>query len=530
MKKDLCSCLVTLIAVAVLAPAVATAVVVDLNPNQDNTIFQDSGTLSNGAGSWMFAGKNNDGTTGSIRRALIRFDLSPIPSSATINGVSLILANDRGKSGSQVVTLYRVTESWGEGTSNSNADPGKGAPATTNDATWTHRFYSATPWSTSGGSYVATPSASVSVGSSGTYTWTSTQMAADVQAWLASPATNFGWIIIGNEASKATARRFYSRTGTTSPILRVTYTTGTTATGACCLGNGTCQELTASDCASAGGSYHGDGTVCSPSPCVAPTGACCHTDGTCTTETAANCAAASGTYQGDNTSCTPNPCPVVLTPFLDPLPIPAVATPVSGTVGGVATYTLAVTEFSQKLHSQLPATRVWGYGGSYPGPTIVASTGNAVTVNWINDLRDAQGNLRTTHYLPVDQCLTGPDTEGSSARIVTHLHGGHVPAAVDGYPMSTLLPGQQATYIYPNNQDAATLWYHDHAMGITRLNVIMGLAGFYLLKDAVENALAPAELARSRSALRSRTARSIRTARSSTRRCGWSISSATRSS
>jgi spore coat protein A len=174
---------------------------------------------------------------------------------------------------------------------------------------------------------------------------------------------------------------------------------------------------------------------------------------------------------------------------MDPLPIPAVATPVSGTVGGVASYNLAVTEFNQQLHSQLPPTRVWGYGGSYPGPTILASKGNPVTVTWINDLRDAQGNLRTTHYLPVDTCLMGPDTEGPSARIVTHLHGGHVPANVDGYPTSTLLPGQQTTYVYPNNQDAGTLWYHDHAMGITRLNVIMGLAGFYLLKDAVENAL-----------------------------------------
>lgn len=481
--------LVILLATAVLVPATSAAVVIDLNPAQDNTIFQDSGTLSNGAGSWFFAGKNNDGTTGLVRRALIRFDLSSIPSSATINAVSLILANDRGKSGSQTVTLYRANASWGEGTSNSDADPGKGAPATTDDATWTHRFYPATTWSTAGGTYVATPSATVSVGNSGTYTWTSAQMVADVQGWLTSPATNFGWIIIGNEAAKATARRFYSRTGTTPPILRVTYTTGATATGACCLTNNTCQELTAADCASAGGSYHGDGTVCTPNPCVAPTGACCHTDGTCTSETAAACAAASGAYQGDNTSCTPNPCPVVLTPFLDPLPIPAVATPVSGTVGGVATYNLAITEFNQQLHSQLPPTRVWGYGGSYPGPTIVASSGNPVTVNWINDLRDAQGNLRTTHYLPVDMCLMGPDTEGPTARIVTHLHGGHVPAAVDGYPTSTLLPGQQTTYVYPNNQDAATLWYHDHAMGITRLNVIMGMAGFYLLKDAVENGL-----------------------------------------
>jgi spore coat protein A len=180
---------------------------------------------------------------------------------------------------------------------------------------------------------------------------------------------------------------------------------------------------------------------------------------------------------------------------MDPLPIPALATPTSGTAGGTASYTMSIREVTQQLHSQLPPTRVWGYGSgltgaTYPGPTILASTGNPVTVVWANDLRDAQGNLRTTHYLAVDLCMKGPDTEGASARVVTHLHGGHVPAAVDGYPESTLLPGQQATYVYPNNQEAGTLWYHDHAMGITRLNVIMGLAGFYLLKDATENALA----------------------------------------
>jgi spore coat protein A len=184
----------------------------------------------------------------------------------------------------------------------------------------------------------------------------------------------------------------------------------------------------------------------------------------------------------------------VLTPYLDPLPIPALATPTSGTAGGTASYTMAIREISQQLHSQLPATRVWGYGSgatgaTYPGPTLLASTDNPVTVTWVNDLRDALGNLRTNHYLPVDLCMKGPDMEGATARVVTHLHGGHVPSAVDGYPEATLLPGEQTTYVYPNHQAAGTLWYHDHAMGITRLNVIMGLAGFYLLKDPTENAL-----------------------------------------
>jgi spore coat protein A len=107
-----------------------------------------------------------------------------------------------------------------------------------------------------------------------------------------------------------------------------------------------------------------------------------------------------------------------------------------------------------------------------------------VTVTWLNDLRDAGGNLLTSHYLPVDPCLDGAQTD--DPRIVVHLHGAHVQTIYDGYPEYTLLPGESAVYVYPNNQLPATLWYHDHALGITRLNVYMGLAGFYLLRDAFE--------------------------------------------
>jgi spore coat protein A len=115
--------------------------------------------------------------------------------------------------------------------------------------------------------------------------------------------------------------------------------------------------------------------------------------------------------------------------------------------------------------------------------------GEPVTVTWINDLRDSLGVLRTQHFLPVDLCMDGPDSTGATPRTVAHLHGGHVPPEADGYPEDTFLPGEQDTYLYENNQVPATLWYHDHALGITRLNVQMGLAGFYILRDAYENAL-----------------------------------------
>jgi spore coat protein A len=167
--------------------------------------------------------------------------------------------------------------------------------------------------------------------------------------------------------------------------------------------------------------------------------------------------------------------------------LPAVAQPYSGSPGEEAAYEIPIVEIEQKLHRDLPPTRLWGYAGTYPGPSIEAFRDQPVTVTWINDLRDFDtGVLREHHLLPVDTCPHGPDEEGDSPRTVVHLHGGHVPQSADGHPEATFLPGQQATYVYPNNQLPATLWYHDHALGITRLNVYLGLAGFYLLRDQEE--------------------------------------------
>ena len=79
--------------------------------------------------------------------------------------------------------------------------------------------------------------------------------------------------------------------------------------GACCYADGHCTVLTAAACQAAGGTFQGDNTVCSPNPCPQPQGACCYADGHCTVQTATACEAAGGTYQGDNAACSPNPCP-----------------------------------------------------------------------------------------------------------------------------------------------------------------------------------------------------------------------------
>jgi spore coat protein A len=112
-------------------------------------------------------------------------------------------------------------------------------------------------------------------------------------------------------------------------------------------------------------------------------------------------------------------------------------------------------------------------------------------VTWINDLRDtANGNeLRTTHYLNVLECIHGPSFTGTTPMTVPHLHGGVIPMRHDGHPDFQFSPGVNDTYRFPNPQRAAMLWYHDHGLGLTRLNVYMGLAGAYILRDAFETNL-----------------------------------------
>jgi spore coat protein A len=194
--------------------------------------------------------------------------------------------------------------------------------------------------------------------------------------------------------------------------------------------------------------------------------------------------------------------PLTQPKFVNPLPLPAVLQPAKP--GGMS-YQVSVTQFKQDLGLINPAsgkpmvTTVWGYNGSYPGPTIEAQTGTPVSVKWINDLVDAKKKA-LPHLLPVDTTVHWAmpmNWPVSGVPIVTHLHGGHVAADSDGNPEAWFTPGfkqkgpdwSQQTFTYANDQQAATLWYHDHALGITRLNVYAGLAGFYLLRDANEASL-----------------------------------------
>lgn len=466
---------------------------ITLVADRDNTLYQsETGSLSNGLGSHLFVGRTAQEDALSRRRALVRFDLSSIPAGSVVTQVTLSLHCSRAnQSGPTAVTLHRLLADWGEGASSASGQEGAGTDAETGDATWLHRFYTTQLWTTPGGDFAAAPSASTSVGGEGVYAWSSAQLVADAQAWIDGTAQNHGWLVLGDESEPATAKRWDSRQNESAdrrPSLTIVYT-ARPAGGACCLPDGSCVSVDADACAALGGIHQGDGTECGLVECPVPMGACCLPDATCIETSASECAALGGTYQGDASMCMDIACPLVLEPFVDALPRPAVAAPIAGKAGGEAVYRIEVTQFEQELHRDLPPTTVWGYGGSYPGPTIEARRDAPVTVTWANELRGPDGRLLLEHYLPVDHCMHGPHTEGSTPRLVTHLHGGVVPFEFDGYPEFTILPGQETTYVYPNIQEAGTLWYHDHALGITRLNVYMGLAGFYLLRDDEEDAL-----------------------------------------
>ena len=206
----------------IAASPVISQNVVQLGTLRDNTLFEDAGgTLSNGAGPNFFVGRNN---LAQLRRGVIAFDVAgSVPAGAVIDSVRLTLFMSQSTSGPSDVALHPLTQDWGEGTSISGG--GMGAPATTNDATWIHTFYNTAFWGTTGGDFSATMSASQSVSGVGSYEWGSTsQMISDVQTWLDSPSSNFGWILIGNEAINQTAKRFETKENTVvanRPVLAV---------------------------------------------------------------------------------------------------------------------------------------------------------------------------------------------------------------------------------------------------------------------------------------------------------------------
>ncbi|HEV8573784.1 MAG TPA: multicopper oxidase domain-containing protein [Dehalococcoidia bacterium] len=236
-------------------------------------------------------------------------------------------------------------------------------------------------------------------------------------------------------------------------------------------------------------------------------------------------------------SLDPTTVPKYVTPLVIPPAMPRQAT-IQG--GSIDYYVIAVRQFVQQiLPAGKPATTVWSYGSvarggtfNYPAFTIEATVDRPVRVKWINDLLDGSGNY-LPHILPVDPTLHWANppsgTDGRDMRpeftstpgaykgpvpFVTHLHGGHSTEEADGYAEAWYLPAANnmpsgyatvgsfydyfktkaegingatwqpgsAVFQYANDQRAGTNWFHDHTLGMTRVNVYAGPAGFYLMR------------------------------------------------
>lgn len=177
-----------------------------------------------------------------------------------------------------------------------------------------------------------------------------------------------------------------------------------------------------------------------------------------------------------------------LAQFVDPLPIPEIAQPserrASPTEPTVKLpyYRMTMRQFESKVHRDLKPTRLWGFGNSSPGPTLETRSRQGLLVEWVNELPN-------NHFLPIDHSIHGAEVDKPEVRTVIHLHGAKAPPQSDGYPESWYVPGKSAICHYPNGQDAALLWYHDHALGINRLNVFAGLLGLFIVRDEFEDAL-----------------------------------------
>jgi hypothetical protein len=201
---------------------------VTISPTQDNSIYSES-INSNGLGD-LYSGNT---CSGNQRRAFLQFDITAnVPVGATITSVQLDLNCNNVSVGasSDDYTLHAVNLAWGEGTSNGG---GTGAVAVAPDATWIDAMFGTSTWTAPGGDFNAASATTTLPALTGAYAWTSPLMISDVQSWLDAPASNFGWVLIGNESTTCTARRFGSKDQGTAPQLIINYTCTTAPNTVC---------------------------------------------------------------------------------------------------------------------------------------------------------------------------------------------------------------------------------------------------------------------------------------------------------
>ncbi len=219
---------VLFLALEVGVAASAGAETVSIGPKKNNTIYSESEN-TNGGGQYFFAGTTR---LNAYRRSIISFDVAGnVPAGSTIDSATLTLRMSMTNAGAQpvVVHLHRCLRPWGEGTVRGGSGEGGGGPPHDGDATWSFNVFNTSRWNAPGGDYSSASSGSTLVANAvAFYSWSSPEMAQDVQSWLDADETNFGWVVLaeGEGQPPITAKRFDSRNNVRAeyrPVLQIVY-------------------------------------------------------------------------------------------------------------------------------------------------------------------------------------------------------------------------------------------------------------------------------------------------------------------
>ncbi|MFO0973357.1 MAG: DNRLRE domain-containing protein [Phycisphaerae bacterium] len=204
-----------MIAALGLAPRAGGATL-SLTASADATLYQSAtGGTADGGGEHLFAGITAQASN-RLRRTLVKFNLSAIPPGSVVQQASLTMYCNKSATPQVDLNLHRVLSDWTEGSTNDTGEEGDGATSVNGDVTWIHRTKPSPLWTTTGGDWSPTISATTTVYTEGfSYTWgTTPQMVADVQNWVNTPGQNFGWLVRSDDLAggAASAKRFSSRT------------------------------------------------------------------------------------------------------------------------------------------------------------------------------------------------------------------------------------------------------------------------------------------------------------------------------
>lgn len=197
-------------AIAAVIPSVSAQTTTTIVVDQDTILYESAtGVLANGGGTTLFAGLTGQAK---IRRTLLHFDVaSAIPPGSRVLSARLELHVISAAAPNPMATAHRVTQAWSEGTTVAPGGQGSGGTAQNGDATWLHTDYPNSLWNTPGGDFDAQPSFSMPLTTGSSVSSPAAGLIGDVQNWLDAPANNFGWLLIGDEATSGGAARLYSR-------------------------------------------------------------------------------------------------------------------------------------------------------------------------------------------------------------------------------------------------------------------------------------------------------------------------------